>query len=306
VPGSTVAVLISVGVLVSSVGLADGFPPGSSAPTILFQEGFEDARLASRGWYDNTMPLVSTAEHVGTSASSIEYRFAAGATKPTTGSPLRRKFPPTDSVYLSYNIKYGANWVGSQKPYHPHEFHFLTTLDGDWSGLSFDHLTVYVEQNGGVPLVAIQDGANVDQTRIGRDLTAVTERRGVAGCNGSTDGYRDNCYRAGDVFVNEKKWSAASRYFDDAPGPRYKGNWHFVESYVKLNTIAAGKGVKDGIVQYWLDGQLIIDHHDVVLRTGASAAMQFNQFIIAPYIGDGSPIAQSFWVDNLKVATGRP
>jgi len=33
--------------------------------------------------------------------------------------------------------------------------------------------------------------------------------------------------------------------------------------------------------------------------------MRFNQFIIAPYIGDGSPVDQTMWVDNLTVATSR-
>jgi hypothetical protein len=73
-----------------------------------------------------------------------------------------------------------------------------------------------------------------------------------------------------------------------------------------MNSIVGGKGVNDGVVQYWFDGQLIIDHHDVLLRTGANAAMQFNQLVIAPYIRDGSPVTQSLWIDNLTVGTGRP
>ena len=34
--------------------------------------------------------------------------------------------------------------------------------------------------------------------------------------------------------------------------------------------------------------------------------MQFNQFVIAPYIGDGSPVTQSLWIDNLRVAPDDP
>jgi hypothetical protein len=175
----------------------------------------------------------------------------------------------------------------------------LTTLDEDWAGLSFTHLTVYVEENGGTPLVAIQDGRNVDQAQIGKNLTAATERRSVAGCNGSSDGYPDNCYRAAEGYVNEKKWRAPSKYFTD-------NRWHFVEAYVKLNSVSRGKGVNDGIVQYWFDRRLVIDRHDVLLRTGASASMQFNQFVLAPYIGDGSPVDQSMWIDDLSVAGSRP
>jgi hypothetical protein len=72
-----------------------------------------------------------------------------------------------------------------------------------------------------------------------------------------------------------------------------------------MNTIVGGKGVNNGVIQYWFDGQLIIDLHDVLLRTGANATMQFNQLVIAPYIGDGSPVTQSMWVDNLIVGTGK-
>jgi len=269
--------------------------PGSAR----FEERFDDANLASRGWYDNTRPSLSSTEHPGSGGSSLEYRFIVGATKPAAGSPLRKLFAASDAVYLSYHVKYSANWVGSQKPYHPHEFHLLTTLDDAWAGLSFTHLTVYVEENGGTPLIAIQDGKNVDQGAVGKSLTTVTERRAVAGCNGSSDGYPDNCYRAAEGFVNEKKWRAAERLFAD-------DRWHFVESYVKLNTIAAGRGINNGVIQYWFDRRLVIDRHDILLRTGVNASMQFNQLAIAPYIGDGSPVAQSMWIDEVIVATERP
>ena len=128
----------------------------------------------------------------------------------------------------------------------------------------------------------------------------------MAGCNGSSDGYPDNCYLAGSSYTNEKKFPAASRYFTDTPGPFYKNDWHFVEVYIKLNTVSAGRGVNDGIIQYWFDGQPAIDRQNVLFRTGANPTQQFNQLVIAPYIGDGSPVAQSLWIDNLTVATGRP
>jgi hypothetical protein len=301
---TVLAVLALLGLVAALAGR--GFPAPPPPPPILFQEHFEDSNLRGRDWYDNTTPLLTATGHIAGSSRAVEYRFTAGATRPTAGSPLRRKFAPTDSVYLSYYVKYSADWVGSGRPYHPHEFHFLTNLDNDWVGLSFTRLTVYIEQTGGIPLIAIQDGANVDQSRIGQDLTAVTEHRGVAGCNGSSDTFPDNCYQAGGSYVNEKKWKAASQLFTDAPGRSYKGDWHFVEAHIKLNTVAEGKGARDGVIQYWFDRQLVIDRSDVVLRTGSSASMRFNQFVIAPYIGDGSPVAQSMWVDDLTVATSRP
>src|SRR5262249_17655238 len=150
------------------------------------------------------------------------------------------------------------------------------------------------------------DGLNVDQKKIGINLVSVTESRGVAGCNGSSDGYPDSCYLQGTAYTNEKQWNAPAQYFTDTPGAFYKSDWHFVEAYFQMNSIVAGKGVNNGVVQYWFDNQPIIDKHDVLLRTGANPTMQFNQFIIAPWIGDGSPVTQTMWVDNVTVATARP
>jgi hypothetical protein len=156
-------------------------------------------------------------------------------------------------------------------------------------------------------LLAIQDGQNIDELNIGVDLTDITEQRAVAGCNGDSDGYGDgSCYLVGSLHRNGKSWRAGGVYFADTPGPYYKNDWHFVEAYFKLNSIFEGKGIADGIMRYWYDDQLIIDHDDVVLRTGQYPDMKFNQFMIAPWIGDGSPVDQTVWVDNLTVATSRP
>src|SRR5207244_3702165 len=148
---------------------------------------------------------------------------------------------------------------------------------------------------------------NIDQAHILQDLTAFTENRAAGGCNGNADGYPTDCYLlGGGLYNNGKVWKAAQPSFLPSPGTGYKGNWHFVEAYFQLNSIANGAGVPDGIVRYWFDGQLVIEHANVLLRTGTHPSMKFNQLLIAPYIGVGSPVDQTMWVDNLTVATGRP
>jgi hypothetical protein len=268
--------------------------------SILFKEDFDDADLESKGWYDNTDIQLSSDEHISGSTSSAEFQFIQGDTKPLSGSAMRRKFTDTDEVYVSYFVKYSSNWEGSNKPYHPHEFYLLTNVDGDWTGPASTHLTAYIEQNEGVPLLSIQDAQNIDESKIGVDLTHVTENRAVAGCNGNGD-----CYQAGSSHNNGIQWKAGNLYFQDNPGQYYKSDWHFIEAYFKLNTISGGKGVADGQIKYWYDGTLIIDHNDVMMRTARHPDMKFNQFLIGPYIGDGSPVDQTFWIDNLIVATSR-
>ncbi len=78
-----------------------------------------------------------------------------------------------------------------------------------------------------------------------------------------------------------------------------------MECLFALNSIARGVGVPDGVIQYWYDNEPVLDLHHVLLRTGALPDMAFDQFLIAPYIGDGSPRDQIMWVDDLTVATGR-
>lgn len=172
-----------------------------------------------------------------------------------------------------------------------------------WVGPAYTHLTAYVEhsyQHGGIPVVAIQDGNNMDTESIGVDLTDITEDRATAGCNGDTDGYQTHCYEVGGgVYWNWIGWSADRAYFTDSA-------WHFVEAFFQINTTPGGVGATDGMVRYWFYGTLIIDHQDVLLRTGAQQTIPFNQFIFAPYFGDGSPVDQTMYVDDLLVAIARP
>ena len=279
-----------------------------SASNVFFTETFEDSRLASRGWFDNTSFTLSTAEHVSGS-SSLELRFLVGRRIPIFGSTARILFRETESVYVSYWVKYSANWVGSGETFHPHEFYLLTNEDDPWVGPSFTHLTTYIEhiyQEGVIPRLAMQDASNIDQSQIRVDLTATTEDRATAGCNGNGDSYRGGCYADGDGrYNNGKGWRAAQPALSDQPGSAYKNDWHFVEAYFRLNSIQGGRGQADGVAQYWLDGTPLIDVQDVLFRTGAHPSMAFRELLIGPYIGAGSPVDQSAWIDDLRVADRR-
>lgn len=283
-------------------------PPPPPGVTVLLTEGFDNSQVGARGWYDNTSPAISTVEQ-RTGAGALEMAFNAGATSPVKGGAIRHKFAPTDRIFLRYWVKYSTNFVGSGTTYHPHELQFLSNVDTDWIGPSATHLTLYVEHSwqggGGVPRLNMSDALNIDPSSVGQDLTAVTESRSAAGCNGDTDGYATSCYQSGTQWRNGKQWDASGTAFTNAAGPGYKNDWHMVEVYYQLNSIQGGKGVADGITQYWFDGQLKIDLHNILFRTGSNSAMQLTQFLIAPYIGVGSPVAQTMWVDDIILATGR-
>jgi hypothetical protein len=282
----------------------------SSAPlaaNVLFQENFADGCLSKRGWYDNTNVELSSTEHAPGSTNSVQFHFLAGSTTPASGGALRHKFTPSNSVDISFDVKYSDNWVGSAHTYHPHEFYVLSNMDGDYDGLSDNWLTLYVEhnyQNGGMPRMALQDNKAINTTlgALPIDLLALTENRSVGGCNGVLESnIVTECYNA-PPWYNDAKLTGPVM-FQPTAGPGYKGNWNHVEAYFQLNSVANGAERADGVMQYWFNDSLVIDRHDIVFRTGARPSLQLSQFVIAPYIGDGSPVDQSMWVDNLKVAT---
>jgi len=168
--------------------------------------------------------------------------------------------------------------------------------------------------------IALQDSKNLDPNCIllnndsfvgcngSFENYTFTEQRSVCSCNGimgDLDG-RDCFSTGGGGYYSARFWDSAQKMFKDEQGPYYKNDWHFIESYFQMNSIQNGLGVPDGVIQYWYDGELIIDYHHILMRTGDNADMHFNQFLVAPYIGDGSPVDQTMWVDDLTVATGRP
>lgn len=281
---------------------------------VLFAESFDDGSLAGRGWYDVDQPRISTAEHAPGSTASFECSFAAGAHECAGGVPGRRQFADETSLHFSYWVKYADGWVGSGRAYHPHEFHFLTNQDDRWVGPSYTRLTLYVEQVGGRPRVALQDGANVDPDCILRNDGSVLgcnggsianypfgENRSVAACNGligPVDG-RD-CYSlGGGLWYSMRWWAGSSPVLAGGTG------WHFVETYVQLNSVVNGVGQADGEIRQWVDGNPTVVAEGVLLRTGQHPSMLFDQILFAPYIGDGSPIAQTVFYDEVTVARGR-
>ena len=288
-----------------------GFNPVASvAPTsgtILFQEAFDDANLSSRGWYDLSAPVISSVEaHSG--AGSLETRYTLGATN-TIGGALRVLFAPTETVYVSYWVKYSANWIGSGQTFQPHEFEIMTDVDGAFAPPANSHLSVEIEHNyqsGGIPILGATDSANIDQTQIGVDLTGITEVRSTQGCNGLLDNTHTppaDCFDSGGgFFQNGRRWLDSQVRFTDL----IKNNWNQVEAYFQLNSILGGIGQADGVIRYWFNGVLTMEHLGVSFRTGQHPTMKFNQFLVAPFIGNGSPVDQTAWYDDLVIATNRP
>ena len=246
-----------------------------TTPGILFSESFDDAKLLNRGWYDGNVFNISVDEAcVG--KGCIEYPWEKGGTKPSGCSGVRHLFEPTEEVYLRCYIKLSPGWGWTNRTYHPHLMHFLTTENGKYHGPAASHLTLYVEPVNGKLRLAATDIQNKDAP------------------HGLTQGPLRGGY-------NGKLYDSKEVLFDDS-------KWHCVEAMFKLNSLDVKKSRPnaDGQLRGWFDGKLVIERTNVIFRSTDFPGMKFNQFLLTPYFGPGLlPHSQTLWIDELAVGTKR-
>jgi hypothetical protein len=268
-------VLIAAVAAVGAAAPPAGFAEQPKKGAVLFSEGFDDAQLLKREWYDGDKFTISDEKPLA-GKGCIEFAWKAKGTTPANSNGARRLFEPTETVYLRFYIRLSKAWGWSGKNFHPHLIQFLTTENGKFHGPAASHLTVYVEPVNGKLRLAAQDIQNKDKPH------GLTQGPLRGGYNGKLHDSKDELFT------------------DDA--------WHCVEAMFKLNTLdlKADKPNADGVVRGWFDGKLVIDKTDVVLRSTDFPKMKFNQFLLLPYFGDGLlPKAQTLWIDELAVGTER-
>ena len=275
--------------------------PLQAQEEVLFEEHFDDNDWASRGWYDGPDMIVDGSNRVGESGGSAVFTWQQGATTAASRGG-RVKFEPVEGFTMTCYMKFSDNWEWTNLGYHPHLNLFMTNKNGDSDGPAFTHLTLYVEVVDGYPKLLIQDGQNMDQSRAGQNLVGITENRSVAGGNGDSDGHGGGYYKNGENYWNDKYWSADTVYFTgDETGPFYKNEWHKVEAHFQLNSVIDGIGVANGVLRLTVNDSVLIEHRNVLFRTGANADMKIDQYLLLPYFGPGVPHSQSFWIDEIRI-----
>lgn len=141
---------------------------------------------------------------------------------------------------------------------------------------------------------------------VGVTPTVHTEMRSAAACNGLLGDLEGrDCFESGEGWYSSRFVDADFQVFGDT-APYDKTEWHHVRTYWRLNDVEGGIGIANGVIRYWVDDELVIERDEVLMRTGAHPDMAFDQFLVAPYIGDGSPVDQTMWVDDLEVSIGVP
>ncbi|MBM3215038.1 hypothetical protein FJZ36_09010 [Candidatus Poribacteria bacterium] len=80
--------------------------------------------------------------------------------------------------------------------------------------------------------------------------------------------------------------------------PSETGRWVCVEARAKLNT----PGIADGENQLWIDGILAAERTGLDWR-GSYSGHGINAVFLETYWNEGSPVAQSRWIDSFVIAT---
>ncbi|MDR3620599.1 MAG: hypothetical protein P4L85_14705 [Paludisphaera borealis] len=260
-------------VLLTSLGLAWAGQTSPADRALFFAEGFEDAKPASRRWYDGSRFVLSDDAVVGKHA--VQYHFPKGKLIPSDSSGVRHSIEPSEVVYLRFHLKLSPNWSWTNKPYGPHLLHFMTTENDKYRGPAASHLTLYIEPVNGKLRLATQDIQN-------RDAPHGLTQGPLKG------GYNGRFFDGQDVL------------FDD-------GKWHCVEAMFKLNSLDTTRDEPnhDGELRGWVDGKLVVERTDVVFRSTDFPKMKFNQFLMTPYFHHGAPHDQTLWIDELAVGAKR-
>lgn len=283
------------------------YTPGVTTP--LLSESFSDSSFASRGWYDNTSH--GTIVSGGQSGNCLQWAWTAGQQKPANGGSMRHSFTPSEEITFTTYVKFQSTWRGSQQTYHPHLFMILSDLDDAWQSPYYAYLNTYVEFLSQVgspyaiyPQTQIQDNLRVavcPGSSYPCDLTSTTEYRAVGQCNGTIGdaGTQTTCYYDEPDWIGERIWRNTGYSVT-------KDSWQKVTAHFKMNTVVGGVGQADGIMKVWIGEDLVINKTNISYRTGQDATKKFAQMVLAPYIGDGSPITQTMWVDELVLMAGEP
>lgn len=141
-----------------------------------------------------------------------------------------------------------------------------------------------------------------------------TDRDFSTGCK--TGGARPNADEGFSARVMWRENGAAVSYMyypgqpenfgEDLPwGVNFQpGAWHTIEQRVRLNTV----GLNDGIIEVWVDGQMVYGKYDMVYRQ--IPEIKINAFYFSTFFGGGdaswAPSSeQAVYFDNFAISTQR-
>ena len=246
----------------------------SADPKAVFAEDFESGTLAA--WPDGVdtsrQRVVTDGQFAQSGSRYLEVTYPAGG----DGGWLTRFFMPGyDSLYVSYYVRFPADWRGGTKLIGL----FGSRTDDQWSAVGKAGICPQ-GTDFFIAMVVTEPTGNPGPARFFTYYPGMSREPDGVTCWG----------RFGDgteTYVPPLELST--------------GVWHHIEFLVRLNA----PGESNGSQQLWIDDTLRGSWSGLRFRTSSvlrlnAAQLTFNRGIA------GGPMAQKLWVDNLVVATRRP
>ena len=278
---------------------------------LLFSESFESTINNTNGWIDGYLADIVSG---GISGNAARFSWEQGATQPTNVNTVRKDIGSNNEVYVTYWMKFDSSWRGSGQTYHPHLLMLRGNQDyntGIYGGPAYAYMNQYMEVISDTtspyairPSWSQQDGKRVN-TSYGTppiDISNTTETRSAGSCNGiKSTGYQGNynvCYN-----ISGSSWWSSIGWLSDSVSVPFN-TWVKFAYSMKLNTVTNGIANADGRLRIWMNDTEILKQENVIYRTGFYGTNTFRQFMIAPYIGDGAPVAETMYLDELKIYDG--
>jgi hypothetical protein len=284
----------------------------------ILDEDFDDTLDA--GWYwddsaDHSDVVTSTGCESG-HGNCLRWHWTAGQYKPdykSTGDwvTMRHALETAGEIFIRYRVKFDSGWQGSGESFHPHLILFPSDEDSAYCPLAANILQTYIEFGADAnspytvrPVFGFQDLYRTNDTDCATlptpcDLSSTTEERSTFECNQpvSPTPTAESCYASGNYWYSAALWKQTDFAVT-------KGVWHQDEIYIKMNTISESVGQADGIYKRWIDGQLVTNYTNMLLRTNEYPDLTWGYIVFAPYFGSppgGSPIEQTMWIDDIEI-----
>ena len=248
---------------------------------VLLYEGFEDTPktvgwMQEGGWFggagfgpDKGQVLTDVGPAGG--RRCVEYHIKTG--RKSAASGMFHKIPPQDTVFIRTYRKFEENWEWPDG-YGPHDLGIHGYL-GELSGGPTDtdiHVLLDFWKTGdtvvrvGTPKQEIQNWGQF---------------------------IRQN-YGPPPMGYNGFPWNVSP------PDKIVPGKWFCVETMAKMNT----PGKEDGVVKLWVNGKLVTDVPNLMLRDDDHPDIKFDMWFLGPYNHPGVPKTQKSYVDAIVISTG--
>lgn len=278
--GIIAVMLFSINII--SVSAATTYDCSNPHPDWIFCEDFESGTLVSNGWYYNYpgstyFPTCSSTQpcaEITNSESHTGSKSMRGLSVPGGASNdnvvAHHLFTAQAEVYVRYYRKWESSW---RWDYMTRSGHNTYIFAGKYTNPMTTDFTVYED-------------------------THYRNKQSNFAVRGAYQNASELIVPEGTTY--DGQWPALPHDVASpvtfVPGSK----WYEIQYMAKMNT----PGKKDGEIKLWIEGVLVTDQTNLLLRDSKHSNIKFDHFLFGPnYPGGKPPYPQSNYIDDIVIST---